>query len=104
MESVRHEPRHRIRSLGSVLLIILASVLALLAVVAVWANSIVRDTDRYVATMAPLASDPDVQQAVTTRVTNVVLQRIDVDALVAELSRAAAQEGVPTRPRASSAA
>ncbi|MFI7298986.1 hypothetical protein [Streptomyces sp. NPDC050121] len=100
LERARHEPKHRLRALGSVLLIILASLLALLAVVAVWANSIVRDTDRYVATVAPLASDPDVQQAVTTRVTNVVLQQIDVDALVAELSRAASQKGVP--PKAAS--
>ncbi|WP_327317075.1 hypothetical protein [Streptomyces sp. NBC_01235] len=100
LESARHEPKHRMRALGSVLLIILASLLSLLAVVAVWANSIVRDTDRYVSTVAPLASDPDVQQAVTTRVTNVVLKQIDVDALVAELSRAAAQKGVP--PKAAS--
>lgn len=100
LESARHEPKHRMRALGSVLLIILASLLSLLAVVAVWANSIIRDTDRYVSTVAPLASDPDVQQAVTTRVTNVVLKQIDVDALVAELSRAAAQKGVP--PKAAS--
>ncbi|WP_425245975.1 hypothetical protein [Streptomyces sp. NEAU-NA10] len=97
LEGARHAPRHWLRALGSVLLIILASVLALLAVVAVWANSIIRDTDRYVATVAPLASDPDVQEAVTNRVTDVVLQQIDVDALVAELSKAASQEGVPPR-------
>ncbi|MFF4588971.1 hypothetical protein [Streptomyces sp. NPDC001388] len=97
LEGARHEPKHRLRALGSCLLIILASVLALLAVVAVWANSIVRDTDRYVATVAPLASDPAVQQAVTTRVTDAVLQQIDVDGLVAELSDAAKQQGVPPR-------
>ncbi|MFF4350624.1 hypothetical protein [Streptomyces sp. NPDC001530] len=100
LEGTRREPRHWLRALGSVLLIILASVLALLAVVAVWANSIVRDTDRYVATVAPLASNPDVQQAVTTRVTDAVLKQIDVDSLVAQLSQAAAQKGVP--PRAAS--
>ncbi|MCL6670332.1 hypothetical protein [Streptomyces panaciradicis] len=97
LESARHEPRHRMRALGSTLLIILASLLALLAVVAVWANSIVRDTDRYVATMAPLASNPDIQQAVTNRVTDAVLQKVDVDALVKQLSDAAAQKGVPPR-------
>ncbi|MFF4501439.1 hypothetical protein [Streptomyces sp. NPDC001401] len=100
LESARHEPKHRLRALGSVLLIILASLLALLAVVAVWANSIIRNTDRYVATVAPLASNPDVQQAVTTRVTNAVLKQIDVDALVAQLSDAASQKGVP--PKAAS--
>jgi hypothetical protein len=97
LENSRHAPKHRMRALGSVVLIVVASLLSLLAVVAVWANSIVRDTDRYVATVGPLASDPDVQQAVTTRVTDVVLRQIDVDALVAELSRAASQKGVPPR-------
>ncbi|MEU1512084.1 hypothetical protein ABZ490_07950 [Streptomyces sp. NPDC005811] len=97
LESARHEPKHRLRALGSTLLIILASLLALLAVVAVWANSIVRDTDRYVATVAPLASNPDVQKAVTTRVTDAVIKQIDVDGLVKQLSDAAAEKGVPPR-------
>ncbi|MGW1555467.1 hypothetical protein ACWCQ1_03000 [Streptomyces sp. NPDC002144] len=97
LESTRREPKHRLRALGSTLLIILASLLALLAVIAVWANSIIRDTDRYVATVAPLASNPDVQQAVTNRVTDAVLQRVDVDGLVKQLSDAAAQKGVPPK-------
>lgn len=88
---------HWLRSTGSVLLILLASLLSLLAVVAVWANSIVRDTDRYVATVGPLAGDPDVQKAVTNRVTTAVLAQIDVDKLVKELEQAAAQKGAPPR-------
>lgn len=71
--------------------------LSLLSVIAVWANSIVRDTDRYVATVGPLASDPDVQKAVTNRVTNVVLAQIDVDALVKQLQDAVSEKGVPPR-------
>ncbi|MFJ3175352.1 hypothetical protein ACIPJK_31820 [Streptomyces roseus] len=97
LESARHESHHRLRALGSTVLIFVASVLALLAVVAVWANSIVRDTDRYVATVAPLASNPDIQQAVTNRVTTAVLDQIDVDALVKELSDAASERGVPPK-------
>ncbi|WP_367322110.1 hypothetical protein [Streptomyces sp. HUAS ZL42] len=97
LEAARREPKHRLRALGSVVLIVLASLLALLAVVAVWANSIIRDTDRYVATVGPLASNPDIQQAVTTRVTDAVLRQIDVDGLVAELSKAAEEKGVPPR-------
>ncbi|MEJ8670149.1 hypothetical protein WKI71_22235 [Streptomyces sp. MS1.AVA.1] len=92
--AARHHP---FRSLGSVLLILLAALLSLLSVVAVWANSIVQDTDRYVDTVGPLASDPDVQEAVTNRVTAAVLAQIDVDALVKELTNAAAQQGVPPR-------
>ncbi|MET7692824.1 hypothetical protein ABZT06_33485 [Streptomyces sp. NPDC005483] len=90
----RHHP---LRSLGSVLLILLAALLSLLSVVAVWANSIVRDTDRYVDTVGPLASDPDVQQAVTNRVTAAVLAQVDVDAIVKQLTDAAAQKGVPPK-------
>ncbi|GGW51145.1 hypothetical protein [Streptomyces xantholiticus] len=92
--AARHHP---FRSAGSVLLILFAALLSLLSVVAVWANSIVRDTDRYVATVGPLASDPDVQKAVTNRVTDVVLAQIDVDALVKQLQDAVSQTGVPPK-------
>ncbi|MFF7134436.1 MULTISPECIES: hypothetical protein [unclassified Streptomyces] len=88
----RHHP---LRTLGSVLLILFAALLALLSVVAVWANSIVQDTDRYVGTVGPLASDPDVQKAVTNRVTDAVLAQVDVDVLVQQLTDAASAKGVP---------
>ncbi len=100
LESTGRSPaarHHWFRSTGSVLLILLASLLSLLAVVAVWANSIVRDTDRYVATVGPLASNPDVQKAITNRVTTAVLAQVDVEALVKELERAAAQKGAPPK-------
>ncbi|MEU5040012.1 hypothetical protein [Streptomyces griseorubiginosus] len=90
--AARHHP---FRALGSVLLILLAALLAMLSVVAVWANSIVQDTDRYVKTVGPLASDPDVQKAATNRITTAVLAQIDVDALVKQLTDAASAKGVP---------
>jgi len=88
---------HWLRSTGSFLLIFFASLLSLLAVVSVWANSIVRDTDRYVATVGPLASNPDVQKAITKRVTDAVLAQVDVDGLVKQLQQAAEQKGVPPK-------
>ncbi|MGX1884988.1 hypothetical protein [Streptomyces sp. NPDC055287] len=93
----KHRRRHRGRSLLSAVLVVLAAILSILSVVAVWANSIVGDTDRYVATVAPLAHDPAIQTAVTNRATAAVLAQIDVDALVKELSTAAKQRGVPPR-------
>jgi len=87
--------RHRARSWGSALLILIAALLSLLSVVAVWTSSIVGDTDRYVATVAPLASNQDVQQAVTNRVTDAALQQINVRALVNALSQAAADKNLP---------
>ncbi|MFJ2186482.1 hypothetical protein ACIOJE_00795 [Kitasatospora sp. NPDC087861] len=74
--------RHRARSLLAVLLILLACVLTPLGAVAVWAKSQVGDTDRYVATMAPLARDPAVKAAVTNRVTDAIMQQIPVDSLL----------------------
>ena len=62
-------------------LIALAALLAPVSVVAVWARSQVSDTERYVQTVAPLASDPAVQAAVTTNITNVVFQYLDVQGL-----------------------
>ncbi|WP_330262118.1 hypothetical protein [Streptomyces griseorubiginosus] len=92
--AARHHP---LRSLGSVVLILLAALLAMLSVVAVWANSIVQDTDRYVDTVGPLASDPDVQKAATNRITAAVLAQIDVEALVKQLTDAASAKGVPPK-------
>lgn len=69
------------RALTGYLLVALAAVLAPLSVVAVWARSEVGDTDRYVATVAPLAADPAVQAAVTTQLTNLVFQYVDLRGL-----------------------
>lgn len=95
LESTGRPRRHRWRSLLSAVLAILAAVLSVLAVVAVWANSMVADTGRYVDTVAPLADDPAVQTAVTNRATTAILDRIDVKSLVAELSSEAGKEGAP---------
>lgn len=96
LETTRKEKEHhRWRTSGAVVLIVIASLLSLLSVLAVWTSDFVGDTDRYVQTMAPLATEPDIQQAVTNRVTQVVLEQIDVNALVKQLSDAAAEQGVP---------
>ncbi|WP_234443768.1 hypothetical protein [Streptomyces sp. NRRL B-24484] len=86
---------HRWRTSGAVVLIVIASLLSILSVMAVWTANFVGDTDRYVQTVAPLATEPDVQDAITNRVTTVVLDQIDVNALVKQLSDTAAQQGVP---------
>ena len=50
--------RQRWRTIVAVVLIVLGCVLAPLAGVAVWARNQVTNTDRYVRTVAQLASDP----------------------------------------------
>ncbi|MFF3956094.1 hypothetical protein ACFYY1_23145 [Streptomyces sp. NPDC001890] len=82
----RHRPRAR--SFLAVLLVLVAAVLTPLSIVSSWAKNQITDTDNYVAMMAPLASDPDVQTAVTDRVTGAVMQHLDVKALLSEVSPA----------------
>lgn len=73
---------HGVRSTAAVLLIILGVLLAPVAVVAHWAQQELTDTDRYVATIGPLASDPTVQSAVSNRLTAIVMEQLDVPTLV----------------------
>ncbi|MED7954557.1 hypothetical protein PUR61_44550 [Streptomyces sp. BE20] len=73
---------HRVRSSFAVLLVLLACVLTPLSVAAAWTKSQITDTDRYVATMAPLARDPAIQAAVTDRVTTEIMKHIPVESLL----------------------
>ena len=50
--------RQRWRTPVAVLLILVGCLLAPLSVLAIWAKNQVTNTDRYVATVTPLASDP----------------------------------------------
>lgn len=82
----QRRPKHRVRAFFSALLIVIAAVLAPLSAAAVWVDSQVSDTGRFVATMKPLASNPDVQNAVTNRVTDAVMQNIDVNAIINDIA------------------
>jgi hypothetical protein len=97
--------RQRWRTIVAVLLIVLGCVLAPLAGVAVWARNQVTNTDRYVATIAPLASDPAIQQAVTDQITAQVFTYIDIKALTTQVADAlsARVEGRGLPPQAAAA-
>ncbi|WP_436777503.1 hypothetical protein [Yinghuangia sp. YIM S09857] len=86
--------KRRFRAAASALVLTLACLLALLSVVAVWADDVIEDTDTYVATVAPLAHDPAVQQAVTNRVTTALSSRIDMDAVTDALADTLTNNGL----------
>ncbi|WP_351227232.1 hypothetical protein [Streptomyces sp. NPDC002133] len=71
-------PRHRTRSFFAALLIVIGCVLVPFAIVAAWTSDEVANTDRYVDTVAPLASDPAIQSAAAGRVTDAVMEHIDL--------------------------
>jgi hypothetical protein len=95
-EAARHRPRGRFwRTTAAGLIIALGCVLAVPAVAAIWLRSQVTDTDRYVATVAPLAEDPAIQRAITDRITTEIFTRIDVAGITRQAADALAEQGVP---------
>jgi hypothetical protein len=85
--------RQRWRTVIATVLIVLGCVLAPLAGVAVWARNQVTNTDRYVATVAPLASDPAIQNAIADQITAQVFTYLDVQGLTTQAIDAVAQQG-----------
>jgi hypothetical protein len=85
-------------------LIVLGAVLAPLSVVAIWAHDEMSDTDRYVDTVAPLASDPQVQAAVSARLTELIFAKIPVEEITGQAIDALESRGLPPRIGASLAA
>jgi hypothetical protein len=87
--------RQRWRSVVATLLIVIGCILAPLSVVAVWAKNQVTDTDRYVATVTPLASDPAIQSAVADKITAEIFARLDVAGITNQAVDALAERGLP---------
>lgn len=65
-------------------LIVLGALLAPPAVVASWARLVLTDTDRFVATYAPLINDPEVQAYITDETLAVINQQVNVPELTSD--------------------
>jgi hypothetical protein len=85
--------RQRWRTVVAVLLIVVGCVLAPLSVVAVWTRNQVTNTDRYVQTVSPLASDPAIQNAIADQITAQVFTYIDVRGLTTQAVQALTERG-----------
>jgi hypothetical protein len=75
------------------LLIILGCILAPLSVLGVWTANQVSDTSRYVANVTPLIHDPAIQNALTNKITNEIVTRIDVKGLTDQAAASLSQKG-----------
>jgi hypothetical protein len=69
---------HRARTIGAWVLLVVAVVLAPFAATAIWARNQITDTDRYLATVGPLAKNPDVEQYVAQRLSAAITDALDV--------------------------
>lgn len=63
---------------------ILAAILLPAAIITVWTRNTVLDTNEYVGTVAPLAQDENVQEAVTFRVTEAIAEAADFRTIAEE--------------------
>ena len=89
--------RGRGRTAAAIVLIVVGLILAPVAVIAGWARLELVDTDRFVATFAPLAEDPDVQAYIADQVTVAIEEQVDIPALTADLFDGLRELNLPPR-------
>jgi hypothetical protein len=75
---------HRVRTPTAWVLTVLMALLVPLTITSTWALRTVTNTDRYVATMAPLIADPAVQTTLATVTTNDLFNAVDVEGKIAD--------------------
>ncbi|NBE57101.1 hypothetical protein, partial [Streptomyces boluensis] len=71
----------RVRAGLSAVLLVLACLITPLGALSTWAKYEIGDADNYVATMAPLASEPAVRETVADAATGEIMKQIDVGPL-----------------------
>ena len=76
--SPRWEKGPRWRRIASWVLVVLACLLAVVSVMVVFARNQLLNTDAYVSTMAPLATNPAIQTQIATRVSDGLVARTDL--------------------------
>ena len=86
-----------LRSTASAVLIVLACILVPVTVITVWVHDIALDTDRYVRTMKPLATDRTIEDAVRHRLVDAVDVRVDGKRVTADIADWLKSQGLPPR-------
>lgn len=92
-----HGPARIARIIASAVLTVLTCVLVPVALLTTWVHDIVLDTDRYVATVAPLATDPAIQDAAVHRITQAVDVRVNGGQAAADIAAWLQSQGLPPR-------
>jgi hypothetical protein len=87
-ESYQRSPvtrdRIRPRSIFSIIIFVLATILTPIAVTGHWVHSTVIDAERYIETVGPIGADPEVQAAFGEVVTNAILEQVDTEEIVGD--------------------
>jgi hypothetical protein len=89
-------PRHRGgRWAASAIALVLAALTVLASVVVVYARDELLDTDRYVASVAPLAEDPEIRAAVADRIATTINEQLELEQLIDDVVKALQDQGAP---------
>ncbi|MGV9710661.1 hypothetical protein ACWDTI_08350 [Gordonia sp. NPDC003424] len=91
------------RRIGAGILVFLCALLALLSVTTRFVRSELLDTDHYVNTVAPLASNPAVQTQIVTTVTDQINNQVDIEATTKSALQQLVDLTPAERPRLDSA-
>ncbi|MFE2554736.1 hypothetical protein ACFXGT_01670 [Streptomyces sp. NPDC059352] len=81
----------------SAVLITLTCILVPVSLITVWVHDIVLDSDRYVSTVAPLASEPAIEAAAVTRITAAADARVDGAQVTSDIAAWLESLGLPPR-------
>ncbi|MCO5319502.1 MAG: hypothetical protein M9942_13820 [Microthrixaceae bacterium] len=75
----------RFRSVAAWVMLVAGAVLMVVSVLGVWMRTIVLDTDRYVETVAPLADNSEIQDALSQRIATTITDSLDLEELATEV-------------------
>lgn len=96
-EEVPRKGHSGLRWIGVGILLVLILLLSFAGVLARYARSEVLDTDRYLQTIAPLGSNPVLQDEVTNRITDEIDSQLDIEKVTAD-ALTALTENAPRVP------
>lgn len=86
LERLRGRPsRHVVRRVAAGVLVAISCLSFLTGAVGIWAQRSLLDTDVWVDHVGPLAEDPDVQAALSAKITDEVMELVDPQALFEEV-------------------
>jgi hypothetical protein len=74
-----------LRTVSATTLIVLGAAVLSVSVAAVWINRTIMDEDRWVATVAPLAQDPDIQAYAAQQASNAIIGSVDIQGRVQQI-------------------
>lgn len=76
--------RVRPRTIFSIIVFVFATVLTPVAVAGHWAHTTILDSERYIETVGPIGSSPEVQEAFAGLVTEAIVEQVDTESLVSD--------------------